>query len=250
MRWIFLRGLVREQRHWGDFPKRFAETFGVSPDDILKLDFPGIGTEAHRNFPDSMEGLVDDLRQRVGLRPHEKIGIISMSLGSMCALAWANRWPSEVDRMLLVNTSASDLSAWHQRVSAKALLSFAKIFKIEDPRERERVILKLTSRLKTESKELSEGWAAYAPTKRQLLPLGLKQLWIAARFRAPSSVSMPTLILSSAADELVNPICSKLLAERLGLENHIHDKAGHDLILDDADWVIQQLREWMERHSA
>ena len=39
--WVFLRGLVRERRHWGKFPADFQRE---CPDaDIVTLDLPGNG---------------------------------------------------------------------------------------------------------------------------------------------------------------------------------------------------------------
>ena len=39
--WVLLRGLMREARHWGEFPHQLQKVIG--DDDIVCLDFPGNG---------------------------------------------------------------------------------------------------------------------------------------------------------------------------------------------------------------
>lgn len=247
MRWIFLRGLVREQRHWGHFLESFASRMALAPAEICPLDFPGIGTESLRPFPASMKDLVSDLRDRAQLGARERIGLFSMSLGSMCALEWASSWPSEIAGVVLVNTSAADISSIRERLSWEALKSFAQVLKISDPFERESVILHLTSNLHREDSQLAKGWADFAPAKAELVALATRQLWVAARFRAPQKLEVPALILSSVGDRLASPQASSRLAQRYGVDNHVHLKAGHDIVLDDPEWVIRQALEWKNR---
>jgi pimeloyl-ACP methyl ester carboxylesterase len=248
MRWVFLRGLVREQRHWGSFLESFASRHALAPAELCPLDFPGIGTETARAFPASMQQLVADLRRRTHLGARERVGIFSMSLGSMCALEWASNFPDEVAGVVLVNTSAADISKIRERLSWVALKAFAQVLKISDPYERESVILSLTSNLHREDSRLATQWAHFAPRKSELVALATKQLWVAARFRAPPHLDVPALILSSVSDRLASPHCSARLARRYGVENHVHLEAGHDVVLDDPEWVIRQTLDWKNRY--
>ena len=62
MNWIFLRGLTREQGHWGEALQVFEST---NPDmKVFCLDLPGTGTERARNSPLSVSGIMEDLRSR------------------------------------------------------------------------------------------------------------------------------------------------------------------------------------------
>jgi len=66
----------------------------------------------------------------------------------------------------------------------------------------------------------------------------------AARYRAPPPPPpVPTLLLASTHDRLVRCACSRALARawRCALVEHPH--AGHDLPLDDPQWVVQQVLE-------
>jgi hypothetical protein len=53
------------------------------------------------------------------------------------------------------------------------------------------------------------------------------------------------LVLTSASDALVNPICSYNLAAQWQTALAVHPAAGHDLPLDDAPWVARRVRDWL-----
>ena len=91
MRWLLLRGLIRESRHWLDFPDYFAahvESPDGRPTSVLFTDLPGFGTENDAVVHATVPEFVDDMRAR--LKPQldegEKIGICAVSLGGMVAL--------------------------------------------------------------------------------------------------------------------------------------------------------------------
>ena len=48
-KWIFLRGLARETRHWGDFPKLFEESFPETEVNVLEI--PGVGKKFDQDAP-------------------------------------------------------------------------------------------------------------------------------------------------------------------------------------------------------
>ena len=76
----------------------------------------------------------------------------------------------------------------------------------------------------------------------------LRQLLAAARFRAPARAPQrPVLVLTSRGDRLVHTSCSEALARAWGSPLARHPGAGHDLPLDAPDWVVAQVRQWVER---
>jgi pimeloyl-ACP methyl ester carboxylesterase len=73
----------------------------------------------------------------------------------------------------------------------------------------------------------------------------LRQLWAASRFTAPLNAPMtPTLVLASTQDALVNVECSRTIARQWQWPLVEHPSAGHDLPLDGARWVIDQVLNW------
>ena len=76
----------------------------------------------------------------------------------------------------------------------------------------------------------------------------LRQLAAAARYAPPAKPpATPLLLLASAGDSLVSPHCSERLAEQWKLALRLHPNAGHDLPLDDPDWVVEQIVGWSRR---
>ena len=75
---------------------------------------------------------------------------------------------------------------------------------------------------------------------------GLRQLLAAARYRAsPVAPGARTLLLGSQHDQLVSSACSRAIAKAWGLPLHVHPSAGHDLPLDDPQWVIDEVLRWV-----
>ena len=96
-------GLGREAGHWNGFPKEL-QAFGHETE---SLDLPGAGTEYRRESPLTIHENVEDLRSRrqsVGA-----VGVIAISLGGMVALDWAARYPEEISRLVVINSSVSGL---------------------------------------------------------------------------------------------------------------------------------------------
>lgn len=245
--WVLLRGLVREQRHWGRFPKELEAALGDACSEVYPMDMTGMGTEAGKDVPRDMRSIVDDLRARLQNRGllRQRPVIFSMSLGSMCATEWAHLYPDELSGVVLINTSASNLAKFTDRLSLRAMGDFLNLIGTQDKFERELRILRLTTRFHKTDEEVAKEWASYAPDLNELLKVGFPQLWIASRYKAPESLKTSALILSSAKDELANPLCSAALAQRFGVPNHVHLGAGHDVILDDPEWVIKKLMSWV-----
>ena len=88
------------------------------------------------------------------------------------------------------------------------------------------------------------GYQQQRPVSRANM---LRQLWAAARFRLSAAPVCPSLVLSSAADSLVNPGCSLALARYLRAEHQQHSWAGHDIALDDPDWLASQIAGFIQR---
>jgi len=55
------------------------------------------------------------------------------------------------------------------------------------------------------------------------------------------------LILSSKQDRLVHVSCSLAIASRWKCPAQLHPMAGHDLVLDDPNWVIEKVQRWLDR---
>lgn len=238
--WLLLRGLVRERRHWLDFPQRLAARTGG---EVLCLDLPGVGTEAHRKAPLTIGENVADLRRRFHEQRQEgEWRLLGPSLGGMIALSWAAQHPEDFQQVAVSNTSARDLARPLERFRPVALKTVVTGLLSRDRVERERRVLRLTS-----NHPKGPDHAAIFATLSQESPIGpnvlLRQLVAASGIRAPTALSIPLLVLCSEGDRLCSPEASRRLAERLGARLAVHPDAGHDLPLDAPEWVMDRLME-------
>ena len=246
--WVLLRGLMREARHWGEFPTVFRDAVGAQ--NIVTPDFPGNGSLHLQTSPASVAGMAEDCRaqlKHLGCVPPYRL--LALSLGAMVAVEWSTRYPDEIERMVLINTSLAPFNPFYHRLRPANYPSLLGFFVFNSAAQREQLILRITSRLdrtQQEQASLLDKWAGYARdcpvTKANIL----RQLWAAITYRAVQTAPpVPVLLLGGQQDQLVNVKCSLALAQHWGCSIRLLSTAGHDLPLDDPVWVSQQVREWL-----
>ena len=246
--WIFLRGLTREARHWGDFPATFRAAI---PDArVVALDLPGNGRLYRMSSPLDVEAMAAYCRAELlgrGIQP--PYHLLAMSLGAMVAVAWAAQYPREIAASVLINTSLRPFSPFYHRLKPENYAALCKIaLQGGDARAWEHLVLRLTSNHPDKHADALDAWIAF----RRECPVSrgnaLRQLFAASRYLAPErKPARPVLILASANDALVNPRCSRRIKLQWGSEIAEHATAGHDIPLDDGPWVAAQVRHWLKR---
>ena len=248
--WVLLRGLVREQRHWGDFPNKLQAFF---PDDeILLYDFPGNGARYQETSTTTITAMVDDLRSFIRDQNISKpVHIVALSLGAMVAVEWMSRHSDECAASILISTSLRGLNPFYQRLLPSTYFAvFSSLLLPGNIRHKETTSLRFISNIVTEDSAKSEmtidNWVRYAEQCPVSGLNGLRQLLAATRFRVPKKCpNTPMLIMSSNADKLVSPLCSNRLANYWNLPIVTHDTAGHDIPLDDGKWVCKKIAHWL-----
>lgn len=237
--WVLLRGLVREQRHWGHFVNAFQNAFPHAR--VVTLDLPGNGALHNQDSPADVQGMVRSCRQQlVHMDIPGPYHLLAMSMGAMVAVQWSADHPEEVRSQVLINTSMRPISPWYHRLQARNYVPLLRLLLGRATAlQWERTILRMTAN--TRPDDVLEHWVQW----RMQYPVSqlnaLRQLWAAARFRVGPEAAVPTLILASTQDHLVSVRCSKRLAGLWQVPLQLHPTAGHDLPLDDGAWVIQQI---------
>lgn len=245
MTWVLLRGLTREQGHWGAFTTTLARALPGAQ--VLALDLPGSGEWHRERSPARVEAMAEHCRaqlQRRGVAPPYRV--LALSLGAMVATAWAEHHPTELAAAVLINTSLRPFSPFHQRLRPR---NYATLLRVAlaplSARDRERAVLQLTSRGRDHGSAVLDAWVAIRRERPVAAANALRQLWAAARYRAPlAKPAVPLLLLASDGDTLVDMHCSLAVARHWACPIAIHPWAGHDLPLDDGRWVAQQVRDW------
>lgn len=244
-RWLLLRGLAREQRHNGRFGEVLARALGDAT--AHGIDLPGAGTECARPSPLTVRAIMEDTRARwLRLRDEHpgEWSLLGISLGGMVTMQWAADHPGDFRRVVLVNTSAGDLSRpWH-RMDLAIVPQIVAAARTRDPVERERIVLGFTTRLAPDLDLVAREWSGYGRERPTAVATLVRQLAAATRFRAPARLAVPTLVVTAARDPLARPVCGERLARHLGAPLVQHPSAGHDLPLDDGPWLAERVRAW------
>lgn len=248
--WVLLRGIVRQHRHWEDFPNRFQAAFPEAT--LLLPDFPGNGDlhdhESHTSIAEMVEAVRDDLQGR-GL--HGPVRLLAVSMGAMVGIEWMRLHPEDIERAVLINTSMPGLSRLSERLRREAWPAILRSLLFMPQLERERLFVELTANLYPDKDALARRWAAYAEAQPTSRMNALRQLFAASTWHPP--VTRPhehALLLQSLGDRVVDPVCSTRIADRWRWPLASHPDAGHDLTLDDPDWVIAQVRHWLATGDA
>ncbi len=244
--WVLLRGLTREAAHWGSFPSVFRQVLPGAQ--LHLLDLPGNGTRHAERSPATVQALVSDVRQQIAQRGiSTPVHVLALSLGAMVAAQWAHTAPHELAGAVLVNTSLRPFSPLHHRLHPR---NWPRVLRLAlgrpTPDAAERLVWQMTSRQRSVDEAVIAAWV----TARRQHPVrganALRQLLAAARYRAPAQApAVPLLLLAGAGDRLVDPRCSHALAQAWRAPLREHPRAGHDLPLDDPQWVAEQVRAWL-----
>lgn len=250
-RWILLRGLTREVRHWGDLPERIAARWPEAG--VHCVDLPGNGSRHADASPVAITPMLAAVRDEVATRgvvpPYH---LLALSLGGLVAIEWGLRHPQELAGAVLVNTSVRPFAPWFRRLRPGAWPALGRLLlDVEGDATHEQLVLALTSTGRGDDARRLADWIAWRRECRVTRLNALRQLVAAARYRAPSAPpAVPLLVLASAADRLVDPRCSTRIAQRWGSAFALHPHAGHDLPLDDAPWVVERVAAWLQAASA
>ena len=243
-RWILLRGWTREKRYWEDFPEHLAAF--VPGATVRALDLPGAGERHAAKSPSTIAGILHEVRAALGgVTPGTRFCLLGLSLGGMVAMEWARQYPAEVERLVLINTSARPYCHMTRRLRPSHYATIVRLLLASPGPRREAGILQLTTTRAPDPERVTrwEIWARQLPVSRVN---ALRQLAAATAYRAPpTSPCESTLVLASAGDRLVDPRCSRDLARAWNVPFAMHPSAGHDLPLDDGPWAAAQIARWI-----
>ena len=237
MNWLLLRGLARQSQHWGDFPERLAEA--LPGDRVYLRDLPGTGSRNAQASPKTIPAIREAVQAACDDLPVPLI-LVGLSLGGMVALDWAIRSPKSIAGVVAINSSSGWSPSW-QRLQPRRWGRVLAGLADPDSERREARIWHLTSN-NTEQPGVLTHWCQLHKQSPVTRRTALRQIFAAARYHPTSrSPEMPVLLLASRADRLVDPRCSGKLAQLWNCKLVLHDRAGHDLPLDDPEWVLARL---------
>ena len=245
-RWILLRGLARESRHWGAFIVQLQAIF--PEDEINLLDLPGTGRFYQEPSPNNIQAICHQLRAQALDKGYldQPVNILALSLGAMVAWEWMQCYPEDIATATLMNTSFSNLSPFYQRLRWQSYQQFLSLAVTRNIKQKEAKILQLTSNSRADDQCILLEWETIQSEQPISFKNSLQQICAAATYKpCKSKPPCPVLLLNSLQDRLVSPLCSMAIQKQWQLELRSHPSAGHDLTLDAGDWVVRQLKDWL-----
>ncbi|NQZ01800.1 MAG: alpha/beta hydrolase, partial [Bdellovibrionales bacterium] len=168
----------------------------------------------------------------------------AVSLGGMATMEWLARYPDEIASAHILNSS-SNLSPIYHRLRWEIWGEFLKAAQSRDAREGELRILEMLTNSEENRMQMLPVWESVRRSSKMSLRVPVKQLIAARNFRVPkpSDVFHKVQFFVSMGDRLVEPDCSKKLAKHFGSKLVEHPWAGHDLPIDDPEWLLNKLKK-------
>ncbi len=242
MNWLLLRGLAREGRHWHTFPDKIKNLKGC--ENVFTIDYLGVGSKNEKKSPLKISQYVDDLRSEWLKMKEEhpgEWGVIAISMGGMMALDWTDRFEDDFTKTVLINTSTRDVAPVYRRLSFEAIGTFSKAIFNTNTRDREKNVLGLTVKMGEIDDELLDLYTDLFEDRPINRLNFLRQVFAASHYKLPKKVKTDTLVLAGKKDKLAHYQCSIEIAKRLNATLELHEQAGHDLPIDDPDWILKMI---------
>ncbi len=210
---LLIPGLAKETHHWEPFSQMLEEQIPLSKTHLLEIS--SVSEKINLGSFKRIEKYTNELREEwlyLKDKHHGPWVIMSLSLGGMIGMDWCNRFPQDMASLILINSSAGNLSLPLHRFNLKAMgLVLTHFFK--------------------ESAEHPINKSSF-----------LKQIYALTSFKVPNEINCPIKVLASKKDNIVSYKCSEVIAKRFSTRATLHNEAGHNLPLDDPQWLIDQAK--------
>lgn len=250
MHLVLLRGLAREAAHWLDFPAQLQQTLGDNCH-IHLVDFPGCGKYFAQPALTSIAEMADHARREIAstemLTRNESVYVLGISMGGMVALDWAQRYPNELRGLVLINSSAGNQPFWW-RLRPAAWTTMIRAL-LSDANAREAQVLNIVSNNSVDYAQHLNQWLSIQQQRPVTRTTIVTMLRAAAQFRPPSTCAVDGLVLTSDGDRMVSARASQAIARQFNWPLQQHPSAGHDLPMDDPQWVAKQFSQWLGSRS-
>ena len=236
--WVLVRGLLRSKYHWKKFGTDLQQALGAEKIHFVELS--GNGYLSEQITPVKIDEAIQQLRSQL---PNDlkSFGLLGISLGGMLATRWAQLHPTEIESLVLINSS-SRLSSFNKRLLPKNYVSILKVLASGDEEKAEEFILSTTSNFKEKWQPHLKDNIAFLKEHPIRSENFVRQLVLSTQANFKNTPECKKLILCSKADGLVHYSCSEDIAKAWNCEIRYHEGAGHDLPLDDSAWIIEQIK--------
>jgi pimeloyl-[acyl-carrier protein] methyl ester esterase len=258
--YFFIRGLIRSQFHWHQFPahfERIAQQRSLNSTSVF-FDIPGNGHRYQEVTPFSIADIADDIDKQIhhyltihnidssAVSACNQIHLVGISMGGMIAADLISKSNVDFASVHIINSSFANLSPFWQRMKLPAVINLmANIWQI---RKRERAILKWTSNTPS-SLDLVPEWIKETEKHPLSLRNAFAQLWAASHYFVDLKANANSVVYCSKEDRLVSWTCSQRLARYWQVPLECNLEAGHDLPLDNPQWLAKKIIRHSQKKS-
>lgn len=237
--WILIRGLARSEFHWKNFAVEMKAALGC--DSVRTVELPGNGRLYNERTPSDIQAVLQEFRQQAEISGAEPAGLLGVSLGGVLATAWAQSYPAEVSHLVIINSS-SPQNPFYDRLFPRHYRKILKMLIFPKAARSEKFILSVTSNNRNKWEPQVSDNIAYLKKYPVSAANFLRQLKLASQVDFLNIPEAAKLILASRHDRLVSSRCSEVIADIWDMPLEFHESAGHDLPLDDAEWIFEKIK--------
>ncbi len=240
---LLIHGLGYSRQGWGKLPELLAPRFTV-----IRFDNRGVGESDVPEGPYAPLGMARDALAVIRAAGFERAHVLGTSLGGMVAQEFALSFPQHVDRLVLACTqpAGADVMPLPQR-AMDAFMRFPEL----PPDKGLRLLVRnsLADATVASNPELVDEVYAYRLAYPP--PLAGWQAQAAANLGwnvidRLGELTMPTLVLTGTADNVVDPKGSDLLAARIpGARLERFEAGGHLFFWEQAAEVAAVLEDFL-----
>jgi pimeloyl-ACP methyl ester carboxylesterase len=258
--YFFIRGLIRSQFHWHQFPAHFdhiTQQQSLNSTSVF-FDIPGNGHRHQEATPFSIADMADDINKQIhhyltihnidsSANAHSQIHLVGISMGGMIAADLISKSNVDFASVHIINSSFANLSPFWQRMKLPGVINL--MANIWQTGTRERTILKWTSNTPS-SLDLAPQWIKEAEEHPLSLRNAFAQLWAASHYFVDSKAHGNSIVYCSKEDRLVSWTCSEKLARYWQVPLECHLEAGHDLPLDNPQWLAEKIIQHSQHNGS
>lgn len=250
---VLIRGLSRQQAHWGEFSECLIRALAAKglKATLFYQDLPGFGEQNHVRSPASITKIAELLQPAIAkmvAEGEQKVHLLGISMGGMVALELARRFPELCHSLVMINSSVKPISPFYQRLQPRAYKAILKAWCHPVMRQSEAAILKLSSQRYAHDDALLDKWIALRKQQPPSRRAAVQQILAAMNYHAPLDRPLEKVcLIASKQDRIASHRCTLALAKTWNVKPHVHPDAGHDLALDEPDWLSQILSGWYQQ---
>ena len=202
---------------WGQVATQLARNFEVHSVDLPGHGFSPLPSRTDRNGDD---GFLDEIVAQLSERFTAPLAVCGWSLGGQVALRWAQLYPAQVEKLILVASTPCFVQqeGWHCAMATDTLQEFAAAL-LQNHALTLRRFLALQVRGSEQERELLADLRAqlfsHGEPDIQALQRGLEILRDYDQRASLSQITQPTLLLAGARDTLTPVAAMQYMAEAM-----------------------------------